>query len=450
MLSIRNGLTKYAIIKTMKETLKIFQESLKNKNNSQSDLRNREKLLAKATQQYLSKSLLKKTKKRDPGHFQVLDFFSGSGGMTSGFHALANLIPGSFEVLAGVDINQEAGRSYSQNFNTPNFTKDIRKLAESKELDQLLKETTYDPHKPLIVIGCAPCQGFSSHRKKNWDEKDDRNDLVSVFAKIAVKLKPVCVVMENVPEMFSTKYGHYYRNAKKIFENNGYVVHQKVYNTAAFGVPQERFRLLSIAMKKEFLLPMELFDKPEYRTVKDAIGDLPEIEPGVPYIRDAYHICARHKPETIKVIQAVPKNGGNRPAGIGPKCLDRVKGYTDVYGRLNWDRPSITITQYARNPASGRYVHPVQDRGLSIREAARLQSFPDAFIFTGKFDSMFKQIGESVPPLFSCAVAANVLVGLLSPCPDKEQRKAQSRYTLVPVSNSYASMTASVKNISNP
>ncbi|MDD5430685.1 MAG: DNA cytosine methyltransferase [Candidatus Pacebacteria bacterium] len=434
----------------MRKALKIFHDLLKTNSFSRLDLRADEKTLAEATQRRMPASLSENIPKREEGRIQVLDFFSGCGGMSMGFHSLADLVPGSFNILAGVDLNEEASKSYTRNIKAPCFVRDIRKLAETKELERLLEEVGYDSGKPLVMIGCAPCQGFTSHRKKNWDKKDGRNDLALVFAEIAVRLKPSCIVMENVPEMFSTKYERYYLKVRKTLEKNGYIVHQKVYNTAAFGVPQERFRLLSMAMKKEFLLPVEHFDADKFRTVRDAIGNLPPITPGIPYLKDAYHICARHKPETIAVIKSVPKDGGNRPAGIGPKCLDRVKGFTDVYGRLHWNKPSITVTQYARNPASGRYVHPEQDRGLSIREAARLQGFPDEFAFAGKFDSMFKQIGEAVPPMFSCAVAANVLVGLLSAAPDREQRKVQRRYTLSPVSNSYASMIASVKNISNP
>jgi DNA (cytosine-5)-methyltransferase 1 len=380
-------------------------------------------------------------------HFQVLDFFSGAGGMTTGFAMVERLIPGAFKLLGAVDISEDATQSYKKNFGAHAKVRDIRTLAKKDELQKFLNEVGYDPTRPLVIIGCSPCQGFTSHRKKNWDERDSRNDLVATFARIATKLQPVCVVMENVPEMFSAKYESYYQNTKRIFERAGYTVHQKVYNTAAFGVPQERFRLLSIAMTKDFLLPEELYAKESFVTVRQAIGDLPAVAPGDRPINDAYHMSAKHKFETVKVIRSVPKDGGNRPKGIGPQCLDRVKGFSDVYGRLYWDRPSITITQYARNPASGRYVHPEQDRGLTIREAARLQSFPDTFQFSGRFDSMFKQIGEAVPPKFSCAVAASVFIELISKEPTIEQRRVQEHYTHKPVSNSYASMVSSVKEL---
>lgn len=430
----------------MKNIISLFSVYKKQRKSLCGDVRAYKKLLTKATQKLLQSDFSRKQAARE-GEFQVIDFFSGCGGMTSGFAALAKLIPGSFKILAGVDISEDAVQSYSKNFGALALTKDIRKLTKPEELGAFLREVGYDSKKPLIVIGCTPCQGFTSHRKKNWDERDPRNDLVSIFARIAVQLKPECVVMENVPEMFSDKYESYYQSAKRIFKDAGYVVYQKVYNTAAFGVPQERFRLLSMMMKKDFLLPEEIYNRERFLTVKDAIGDLPEIAPGERILRDAYHVSAKHKPETIKVIQSVPKNGGNRPKGIGPKCLDKVKGFSDVYGRLSWDRPSITITQYARNPASGRYVHPEQNRGLSIREVSRLQSFPDDFLFVGKFDSIFKQIGEAVPPQFSCAVASNVLIELISVVPNSEQAEVQKNYTLKPVSNSYASMIAGVKNI---
>lgn len=428
----------------MNNLRRLFDTYKKSKKGIKDARLHKDKLIKKTHQ--ILKNNFSGTKNKD-GEFQVIDFFSGAGGMTAGFAAVTRAIPGSFKILAGLDINEDAVRTYNRNYGAPGIIQDVRELTIPTKLKMFLRNINYDPSKPLIVIGCTPCQGFTAYRKKNWDERDSRNDLVSIFASIAVKLNPVCIVMENVPEMFSTKYESYYQNAKRIFENSGYIVHQKVYNTAAFGVPQERFRLLSMAMRKDFLLPEEIYSREQFLTVKDAIGDLPAITPGEAYIQDAYHICARHKPETVKVIKSVPKNGGNRPKGIGPKCLDKVKGFSDVYGRLYWDRPSITITQYARNPASGRYIHPEQDRGLSVREVARIQSFPDDFVFVGRFDSMFKQIGEAVPPKFSCAVATNVFVELISMAPKGEETKVQNNYTLKPVSNSYSSMVSSVKSL---
>ena len=125
--------------------------------------------------------------------------------------------------------------------------------------------------------------------------------------------------------------------------------------------------------------------------------------------------------------------------------MDKTKGFSDVYGRLSWDKPSITITHYARNPASGRYTHPEQDRGLTAREAALLQSFPVGFEFTGKSDDIYRQIGEAVPPMLASAVAANVLVELLSSVPNEEELAEGPESITEPVSSSYSSVIAGIK-----
>ena len=207
--------------------------------------------------------------------------------------------------------------------------------------------------------------------------------------------------MENVPEILTGKYKMHYEEAKNVFIQNGYYVVQRVYNAAGFGVPQARIRAIIVASKyKNFVLPDEMLSVEEYKTVRDAIADLPHVDARhqIPMV-DRYHRCSTHKQSTIDVIAQVPHDGGSRPKGVGPKCLDKVNGFSDVYGRLRWDKPSITITQYARNPASGRYSHPEQNRGLTIREVARLQSFPDGYLWNGSLGDAFKQIGEAVPPL---------------------------------------------------
>ena len=336
----------------------------------------------------------------------VLDFFCCAGGMSLGFASLNDL----FHVLGGVDINPVSLKSYHSNYHTPVLQADITTLTEnSKEINDTFH---IDPKRPLVVIGCAPCQGFSAHRKKDSDKPEDkRNTLIGYFAEIAVTLQPDYVVMENVPEILTGKYKNHYEEAKKVFENYGYHVTQRVYNAAGFGVPQVRTRAIIVATRnKSFVLPDEILSVDEYKTVRDAIGNLPEINPKDQHPKDIYHRCSSHKQSTIEVISQVPLNGGSRPCGVGPKCLDKVKGFSDVYGRLSWDKPAITITQYARNPASGRYSHPEQNRGLSIREAARLQSFPDGYLWEGSLGDNFKQIGEAVPPLLSLAIASQIAI----------------------------------------
>ena len=377
---------------------------------------------------------------------QLLDFFSGAGGTSLGFACMNSIYP-AFKLLGGCDIDEVSAQTYSRNFGTPLINDDIRALANDPErLDALLARIGYNPDKPLILIGCAPCQGFSSHRKKHWNEADDiRNSLVIAFANIVHRLQPDVILIENVPEFLSQKYWNYFNAARQIFLEDGYHVKQSIYNAAAFGVPQERFRSIVIGMKKDFIMPSELLKPEEYHTVRQAIGDLPPVEAGKKNTDDPMHNCPAHKKSTIDVISQVPHDGGNRPFGVGPKCLDKTKGFSDTYGRLFWDKPSITITHYSRNPASGRFSHPEQDRGLTAREAALLQSFPCGFVFGGKSDDIYRQIGEAVPPMLSAAIAANIVIELLSSAPEDGDSTSNVAFVNAPVSSSYSSVIAGIK-----
>jgi DNA (cytosine-5)-methyltransferase 1 len=378
---------------------------------------------------------------------QVLDFFSGAGGMSLGFAATNRIIP-AFHFLAGCDINSVSASTYSRNFGTPIACENILKIVEAPaNIHNFLHKIGFDKSKPTIFIGCTPCQGFSPHRKTRWDDKDDdRNNLVVAFSHIVSKIIPDVFIMENVPEFLSDKYWKYFNKANKIFHKAGYIVKQSIYNAAEFGVPQERFRSIIIGMKKKFLLSGGYFAPEEYKTVRNAIGELRPLVAGGSDPIDILHKAVAHKNSTIEIIKKVPHNGGNLPKGEGPKCLTNIKGFYDVYGRLSWDKPAITITHYARNPASGRYTHPIQNRSLTAREAARLQSFPDGFQFNGKSDDIYRQIGEAVPPLLSCGIAVDVLLEYLSSEPTKAQLETSSKIIGKPVSNSYSSVIAGIKN----
>jgi DNA (cytosine-5)-methyltransferase 1 len=345
------------------------------------------------------------------GSVDVIDFFSGCGGMSLGFAALADK-QNIYNIIGGVDLNEKALETFKKNYNAKTLRKDIKEIYLNGESEMVSDYfgIKVKRERPLVVIGCAPCQGFSAHRKKNWDKEDDRNTLIGAFTDIIVKFQPEYIVMENVPEILGKKYQQHYNEAKEVLESKGYQIKQEVYNSATFGVPQARFRAIIIASKMEFSLPPRLLSQEQFVTVKDAIGDLPIIESGEISKDDSFHRSATHKQKTIDTIAQVPKDGGSRPKGVGPECLDKVNGFSDVYGRLSWNKPSITITQYSRNPASGRFSHPIQNRGLTIREAARIQSFPDGFVFEGSLDQCFKQIGEAVPPLLSLAIATQIAI----------------------------------------
>ena len=425
---------------------KEFQTALQEENWGKTDFRaiKKELFLAIKDQVEAFSPLSPSETKDNP--IQIIDFFSGAGGTSLGFASVNRLFP-AFNLLGGCDINKVSAETYNHNYGTPLFNEDITHLAyDDGALELALERINYNPSKPTVLIGCAPCQGFSSHRKKHWAQEDDiRNNLIIAFSRIVEKIKPVAIIMENVPEFLSKKYWQYFSTAKDNFERCGYVVRQNIYNAASFGVPQERFRSIVIGMKKSFVLPQACLDSSQYRTVRDAIGNLPPIAAGKASADDPLHRSVSHKKSTLEVIAQVPHDGGNRPAGVGPSCLDKVSGFSDVYGRLWWDRPSITITHYARNPASGRFTHPEQDRGLTAREAALLQSFPYGFEFTGKTDDIYRQIGEAVPPLLSAAIAANVLVELTSSEPTEEEIMQAPTSISSPVSSSYSSVIAGIK-----
>jgi DNA (cytosine-5)-methyltransferase 1 len=345
-------------------------------------------------------------------------------------------------MIGGVDVNQISLNTYEHNYGVTASKVDVRELANNKDklrsfLGSLLE---YDANLPTILIGCAPCQGFSAHRKKNWDQPDARNGLVEAFADVAVSMQPDCVIMENVPELLSGRYWKHFEYLRDRLTESGYIVKQAIHSAAEHGAPQERFRALIIAMKIDFSMPSARLKVNKFRTVRDAISDLPPVSAGEQSPYDRMHRSAMHRQSTIEVIKAIPKNGGSRPNGVGPKCLQDFKGFADVYGRLAWDRPAITITHYARNPASGRFVHPEQNRGLTMREAARLQSFPDGFEFTGGFDDVFRQIGEAVPPLLSLSVAASTLAALKG-----ESISVEESLVSEPVNDSFAGVIAGIK-----
>jgi DNA (cytosine-5)-methyltransferase 1 len=339
---------------------------------------------------------------------RVVDFFAGCGGASLGF-ALARAQGIDYRVMGGVELDRHAAATYERALGVPLHVGDIRELRKPASLR--LASARWEGEGPLLLIGCAPCQGFSSHRKKDPRE-DPRNDLLSAFADIATTLQPEVVVMENVPEMLSAKHWSYFEEWKSKLARAGYSIKIAIHNLAEFGVPQERFRALVIATKwQHFSMPQGFLAHEEFRTVKQAIAHLPALEAGGEDPFDSMHITSKHRASTVELIRQIPLNGGSRkslPPGVGPNCWQRVDGFRDVYGRLSWDRPAVAITARCRTPSCGRFVHPEQHRGLSVREAALLQGFPESTIFDGPFDDKFKQIGNAVSPIFAQAIAEHL------------------------------------------
>lgn len=336
--------------------------------------------------------------------YDFIDFFCGCGGMSYGFHKVGEAT-GCYHCAGAFDIDKHAMKTYETNYAYRPVSMDL----VNAEINEIKNAISRDTSNDLIVIGCAPCQGFSSHRKKD-PRKDSRNTLVGRFAEIAVALEPKLIVMENVPDLLAKKHWHHYEAFKKTVEEAGYIITVKVLNMADYGTPQARFRTVLLA-SKDFIpsLPEPVLNPEEYKTVRDAIGWLPALVAGEKSEVDPMHVTSKHRKKTVEILRKVPKDGGSRPKGIGPDCLDKVEGFSDVYGRLAWDRPAVTITARCRTPSCGRFTHPEQDRGLSVREASLLQGFPPDFVFEGPFDDKFKQIGNAVSPIFSTRLAEHIL-----------------------------------------
>lgn len=383
---------------------------------------------------------------RVSGPVQFVDVFSGCGGLSIGFTALNSILP-AYRPLMAIDVDPIANATYTQSLGVEPEELDVAEAAADPEAfaDLVKQQNGYDDEAPLVVIGGPPCQGFSSHRAKG--ATDGRNSLVRSFAEIAIALRPDAIMLENVPELLTDRHWPRLEEALELFRGAGYMPSVSVHNAAEFGVPQERFRAVVMAFRHDAPSPAGLLDRPDFRTVKDAIAHLPSIRAGEKTHADALHFTAAHRPSTIETLRAVPKDGGNRPPHVGPDCLRRgaeKQGkplYEDVYGRLAWDKPAVTITNYARNPASGRYAHPEQDRGLSIREAALLQGFPSNYQFVGTLDPCFRQIGNAVPPRFSAYLAAHMLGELLA----EESLSDSNPGITAPVGPSFARLIPALK-----
>jgi len=312
-----------------------------------------------------------------------IDLFSGAGGLAEGFRQAG------FRSVYAVEIDAFAAETYRLNFDHDVFINPIEKL------DRV-------PAHADIVIGGPPCQGFSAlGRMSPSDRHSGMNQLWRHYMRIVRQVKPKAFVIENVPELLrSPEFSGISRAARGL----GYSLDSGVLNAAAFGVPQTRRRTFIVGVKKGVLrLPT---GNGERMTVRDAIADLPLKPTG----KD-WHIGRNPTSKSIARYKCIPPGGSRfdlmrkRP-DICPRCwLEKPKGSTDVFGRLDWDKPALTIRTEFFKPEKGRYLHPQAHRPITHREAARLQTFPDSFIFFGSKIEVAKQIGNAVPPKLAKSVA---------------------------------------------
>ncbi|MEH2386938.1 MAG: DNA cytosine methyltransferase [Nostoc sp.] len=374
--------------------------------------------------------------------YKIIDLFAGAGGLTKGFHLAG------FESLCAIDVNAKALATYKHNYpKTKIIHQDIRKVNP----DDLRLALALRREAPILLIGGPPCQGFSRNIPAGYRYlNDSRNLLYRTFLEFVEEFRPLYVVMENVPEILKAYNGVIREEITEKLESLGYKVVSSSLNAAHYGIPQTRTRAFFIASldhSLHFPKPTHFGDiRSDYRstksynqlnlleanisplvTVRDAIGDLPPLDAGQDYDAEVYpsppqttyQAMMRH--ESMKIVNHVARalspiqfsraralcegqDARDLPSELAPK-----KHYSGAYGRLCWDKPARTITRWVFHPGSGRFFHPTQDRTITIREAARLHSYPDDFHFLGTYTEMASQIGESVPPLLGKAIASSIL-----------------------------------------
>lgn len=359
-----------------------------------------------------------------PNTLKLIDLFSGAGGLSVGFHWLSAF---PFEPVWANDFNTFAANTYNHNFGD---------ICISGDIVDILNDPEVKIPQADIVIGGPPCQGFSLLNKSRAD--DPRKKLWIPFMEVIDRSGARIFVMENVPQLLGSAE---HREIECWAGERDFLVWSGLLLAADYGVPQTRKRAFIVGSKdvdpKLFFPPLRTNYEPDkvpdqltlfsgkytqdaqpWKTVRDAIGDLPF--PVGTEIRDEQppldlHFGRNPTDKSIARYKAIPEQGMNRidlqriASELTPKCwIKKKSGGTDLFGRLWWDRPAFTIRTEFFKPEKGRYLHPEQHRPITHREAARFQSFPDRFRFTGSKIEIARQIGNAVPPLLSKALADQV------------------------------------------
>lgn len=352
--------------------------------------------------------------------YRIVDLFAGVGGLSFGFS-----LHEQFEMIMANEIERDISLAYSLNHpDVKMLNCDIGELTEEK-IKEVIGDKSID-----LVIGGPPCQSYSTLGKR---QMDDRANLFMQYKRVLKIIKPTAFVFENVTGILSMDKGNLFRSIQEEFKQLGYQLKYKVLDAVDYGVPQHRERVILVGFMNENIYE---FPKPThgeglipYVTLKDAIGDLPVLESGqtdneyASEVNNEFLRFVRKDGSTVLLEHHAPKNGEHLikimqilkdgqskkdlPEGIRPKS-----GYGNTYAKLWWERPSTTITRNFACPSSSRCIHPRDSRAMSIREGARLQSFPDDYQFYGS-DSMKRlEIGNAVPPLLSVAIAEEMINAL--------------------------------------
>ena len=341
--------------------------------------------------------------------------FSGCGGMTLGFEAAG------VDLVGHVEIAESANRIYVENFpNSKLLGKDICAISDND-----LKQWKSEFGNIDIIVGGPPCQGFSLAGKRN--PEDERNRLYEQYVRIVSAIRPKVFVMENVALMTSMKDKNgilFIDKIEKSFSEQGYSIVKRIVNAYEYGVPQSRERVILVGVRKD-LNKSFVFEMPQYSlemsshqiqlwgeqkktlTFRDATADLQSVENGEKSYTDPLHWAITHPEHVIKWLKDVPE-GHSAHENKNPE-LRPPSGFNTTYKRNVWDEPCSTISTNFSMISGCRNVHPTNTRALTIREAARVQSFPDKFVFCGNWGDIRKAIGNAVPPILARTIAEEII-----------------------------------------
>lgn len=330
----------------------------------------------------------------------VVDLFCGVGGLSHGF------VEEGFSVECGFDTDEACRYAFETNNDAPFVRKDVTELT-GEEID-----AEFSWGLPKVLVGCAPCQPFSTYTQAIDDPKWH---LLGQFARLIKEIKPDVVSMENVSRLVRFMDGRVFDSFVRRLRRNGYRAVWDVLFCPEYGVPQSRSRLVLIASRHGVpSLPEPTHEPESYRTARDAIGDMPALEAGAIDPADSLHRASELSERNLQRIRASSPGGTWRDWSddLVTDCHKRRsgKGYSSVYGRMIWDEPAPTMTTQFYGFGNGRFGHPEQDRGLSLREGALIQTFPRwyAFVPPGEdveFTTIGRMVGNAVPVELGRAVA---------------------------------------------
>ena len=336
---------------------------------------------------------------------KAIDLFCGAGGLTLGLRRAG------WAVVAGVDVDEAVKETYENNNPGVRFVSaDIRSVTD----DDIQTLVGAVPAAELLLAGCAPCQPFSKQRRAGLRKRGDAT-LLGQFARLVTALEPKVVLMENVPGIAAVPGFSSFRRFLKTLRDYGYECDHGVLNARDFGVPQHRRRYVLLAVRgSSAKLPSPTHDPgSDAVTVRRTIKRFSAIEAGDGDPSIPNHYAARLSERNLRRIQSTPADGGSRrdwPEGLTLDCHSRTTGFSDVYGRMWWDRVAPTLTSRCNSLSNGRFGHPEQNRAISLREAAALQTFPDDYEFFGAKNRIARWIGNAVPVSFAEALGTAAMM----------------------------------------